>query len=230
MKFGDFQLCIPLESFLDKGDLKRYEDPKSHKEWSQVEIDVRIAPRCVSGDKDLQAKDFTCTIWFFWEGDEVETSFDECAPSVSILQKNPKTKMLVPRTYYIAVTEEMAEEVAHRSNILDYTFFHTAGYIPVCSTFDAACEALNQHCQKKISRPKVFKIQISKDSNLYWRADKFDKWKHKLFFPIPLERKKDTDAVLSNRWSEHHQKVTPYPRRWDWDAASFTKLEVEELI
>ena len=110
MKCGDFQLFIPF------ADLEQYGDPTTHKKWSQVESDVRITLTCPSG-KNLQAKEFTCTFWFWCEGDEVELepSNAECNPNgaATVLHK---TQVLVPGTYYIAITDEMAEEVAHHNN------------------------------------------------------------------------------------------------------------------
>ena len=160
---------------------------------------------------------------------ELEPSNAEPNPSgaATVLQK---TQMRVPGMYYIAITNDMAEAVARRSHILDSSFFHTLGYIPVCSTSDAACEALNQHYQEMISRYKLFRIRIRKDSNLYWRADNRDKLKHRLFFPIPLARHEHTDLALRTRWWEQCRNVTSYPHRWVRDSANFKKLEVEELI
>ena len=134
----------------------------------------------------------------------------------------------MPGTYYIALKEEMAEQVWQtRSAISDYTQFHTHGYLPVFITTDAACEALDQHCQKKVSRRKVFKIRLAPGSNLYCRPDKWDKWKHKLFFPIPLSSGDHTDE-LRKRW-KWYKSQSPWPGRWAWDDADFASLEVEEV-
>ena len=123
----------------------------------------------------------------------------------------------------------MAENVAQRSNVLDFGFFDTNGYIPVFSTGDAAWEGLNMHHKKKISCFKLFKIQIQQGSNLYCRVDKYDKWKHEMFFPIALARDDDTDKALKDRWFKQYKGTFPYPDLWDWKTANFEKLKVKEL-
>ena len=213
MNFSDFELHIAFDSFLDKADPalhKHYVDEASGMKWSSLKIDVTVAPRNVD-EVPLEVKTFTLEFPYWCD---VGPTIPECTPSGPTLHAIDQTRM--PGTYYIALTEEMAMEVWQtRTAILDYTQFHTHGYIPVFITTDAACEALDQHCQKKVSRRKVFKIMLAPGSNLYCRPDKWDKWKHKLFFPIPLSSGDHTDE-LRKRW-KWYKSQSPWPGRWAWD-------------
>ena len=121
----------------------------------------------------------------------------------------------VKDTYYIALSDKLGKEVKENSKyILDHTHFDTHGYIPVCSTLEVACEAFDYHCKQDsvtAAGRKIFKIRVPKESNLYVRHDKWDRWKAKLFFPIPLGEGKDL-AELLDRW-DWYQDTTPYTRR-----------------
>ena len=118
-----------------------------------------------------------------------------------------------------------------RKNILDHTHFDTHGYIPVCSTLEVACEAFECATKDSVTAAgrKIFKIRVPKQSNLYVKRDKWDRWKHKLFFPIPLGGSKDL-ANLLQRWDLYQEKA-PNRQRWklEWDHAKIRLVEVEEL-
>ena len=229
------ELRIPLTSFLDAGDqdlLAYYVDDYGRK-WSSLKIDVTVAPQNVD-EVPLEAKTFTLKLSYYYEGnsDKVSPAVPECTPSGPTLHAINQTRM--PGTYFIALKEEMAEQVWQTcSAILDYTYFHTAGYIPVYMTSQSACEALDEHCGKRISRRKVFKITLAPGGNLYCRPDKFDKWKHKLFFPIPLASGDHTDELIK-RWEWYkleYKSQAQHPNRWtwEWEAANFTCLAVGEV-
>ena len=98
-----------------------------------------------------------------------------------------KLKKTERSTFFIVLKEEMATDVREqRGNILDYTNSRTHGYIPVCNTQEDARRALNVHCGEHVNGCKAFKVHIEDNSKLYHRADKYEKWKHKLVSPYLL--------------------------------------------
>ena len=226
-----FALKVPLDyldSYLKNQEI--YWDPHGGPDWSQVkamEIVVKLPH---------ESKTFTFNLNYRrgenWEPVEPWIS-DSCSanpscPTVALSDCGPTVK----DTYYIALSDELGKAVKKDSkNILDHTHFETHGYIPVCSTLEVACEAFEWATKDSVTATgrKIFKIRVPKQSNLYVKRDKWDRWNHKLFFPIPLAGRKDL-AELLDRW-DRYQKTAPRTHRWklEWDQAKITMVEVEEL-
>ena len=179
--FAEDSIAIPIRSILPVDSLMRYEDPDSEREWSQVRIELTVA--AFEEEKSLAAKHMQCE-FAIWHGGEA-TRLSAAVPYNCQLRE--VIKNAEPRIYYIALKAETARELNERErNILDYRSFGTHGYIPVWITHEAAVEALNQHCGRKVEHRKELKIFIYENSKLYYRSDHYDKFKYKLFFPIPL--------------------------------------------
>ena len=212
---------ISLRSILDtnKINLERYINPEDGREWSQVNIVVTAVPHDVDG-KQLGSTTIQSE-WVIWHGNEAagNTAEGSNAP------EDVELKKVASKTYYIALKEETTRELEDQNgNILDYRSFGTHGYIPVWSTQEDARQALDQHCQRRVIGRKEFKIYIHENSKLHYRPDHYDKWKHKLFFPIPLGPHNRED--LMQRYMQLYKKGSS--ARYDWDA-NFAKIEVEEL-
>ena len=225
-----FALRVPLD-YLDSylKNQKIWWDPHGGPDWSQVkamEIVVKLPH---------ESKTFTFNLNYRrGENNEpVDPWISDCCPA------NPSCLTVALRdcgitvkdTYYIALSDTLRKDVKTFSkNILDHRHFDTHGYIPVCSTLEVACEAFDYHCKQDsvtAAGRKIFKIRVPKESKIYVRRDKWDRWKAKLFSPIPLGGRKDL-AELLDRW-DWYQDTTPYTRRWklEWDQAKISMVEVE---
>ena len=122
----------------------------------------------------------------------------------------------------------MATEIGNEcDNILDCRWFRTDGYIPVWNTQEDARRAFKLHFGEDVNGCRAFKVHIEINSKLYHRADKYDKWKHKLFFPIPLSAEDKTQQLME-RYIQLYFEKTPNRKRYDW-GADFAKLHVLEL-
>ena len=131
---------------------------------------------------------------------------------------NIELKKTVRSTFFIALKEEMATDVRKQQrNILDYTNFGTHGYIPVWSTQEDARQALNVHCGEDVNGRKEFKLYIEDNSKLHHRADKYDKWKHKL------------SQVLTQRYMQLYKATTPSLTRFDWHRLSHKPVSYTHL-
>ena len=217
-------ISIPLRRIVNVNDLGALNtEPVYDREGGLVNFDITVVPVLESG-RQLASTSFT-SHWVLKAGKEADgiTAEGLYDPSLNI-----ELKKTARSTFFIVLKEEMATDVREqRSNILDYTNFGTHGYIPVWSTREDARRALNVHCGKDVNGRKEFKLYIEDNSKLYHRPDHHDKWKHKLFFPIPLSAELGPQE-LKQRYMQLYQKTCPWQKRFDWHA-DFAKLRVVEL-
>ena len=210
-------IYIPLRHVLRRDDLLTdwWEDAHGRK-WSEVSIDIAVAPKVGDGP-ELVPKTFRSQ-WVLYHGRNADNCDDK--------QFNGKGTELV--AYYIALKLETATDVRnHQNNVLDWTNFQTNGYIPVCLNQQDARRALNIHCQRNVVKMKEYKITIQKGSNLYYRRDRSDRWKSKLFFPIPLGADAHNSAHLYKRY-DVLKKNSRWPKWYDWNA-DFSKIDVNTM-
>ena len=227
MKLRDFELKIPLDCILnDQGPLKEWTAPGSELNWGDMTLNLTfsVTPK-VCGEL-LKTKEFTLefSYWCDDSSDPSPLNASASGPTLHAIQQTPE-----PEIYYIALKAEMADQVPY-NHVLDYSYFHTHGYIPVYTTCRGASDALNEAYRRTVSERRMFRIRLAPGSNLYCRSDKYDKSKHKLFFPIPLASGDHTIDELMKRW-EWYKSETRYPKRWtwEWQAANFNCLTVEEV-